>query len=77
MKGGRSYEGRVCRHLQSGSTQSQCYARCGRPCPGVQPSRLVAEIEYRAWTDDQKLRHPSLKGIRERADDATVYSLGE
>jgi bifunctional non-homologous end joining protein LigD len=37
--------------------------------------RLVAEIEYRAWTDDQKLRHPSFKGIRERADDATVYSL--
>ncbi|WP_033054875.1 non-homologous end-joining DNA ligase [Sinorhizobium meliloti] len=37
--------------------------------------RLVAEIEYRAWTDDQKLRHPSFKGVRERADDATVYSL--
>jgi bifunctional non-homologous end joining protein LigD len=37
--------------------------------------RLVAEIEYRAWTDDQKLRHPSFKGIRERADDAGVFTL--
>lgn len=36
---------------------------------------LVAEVEYRAWTEDGKLRHPSFKGIRERADDATVYSL--
>ncbi|WFS69565.1 non-homologous end-joining DNA ligase (plasmid) [Agrobacterium leguminum] len=38
---------------------------------------FVAEIEYRAWTDKGKLRHASFKGIRERADDATVYSLGE
>lgn len=39
--------------------------------------RLVAEIEYRAWTDDQRLRHASFKGVRPRADDATVYSLDE
>ncbi|WP_237221938.1 non-homologous end-joining DNA ligase [Sinorhizobium meliloti] len=37
--------------------------------------RLVAEVEYRAWTGDQKLRHPSFKGVRERADEATVYSV--
>ncbi|MGN7734347.1 non-homologous end-joining DNA ligase [Ensifer sp. 22564] len=36
---------------------------------------LVAEVEYRAWTQDRKLRHPSFKGIRERADDATVFEL--
>ncbi|PDT55014.1 MULTISPECIES: non-homologous end-joining DNA ligase [Sinorhizobium] len=36
---------------------------------------LVAEAEYRAWTQDGKLRHPSFKGIRERADDATVFEL--
>ncbi|RVK16998.1 non-homologous end-joining DNA ligase [Sinorhizobium meliloti] len=36
---------------------------------------LVAEVEYRAWTEDEKLRHPSFKGLRERADDATVFSL--
>ncbi|AWI62473.1 hypothetical protein AB395_00006851 (plasmid) [Sinorhizobium fredii CCBAU 45436] len=38
---------------------------------------LVAEVEYRAWTEDEKLRHPSFKGIRERADDATIYSLDD
>ena len=26
--------------------------------------KLVAEIEYRAWTHDGKLRHPSYKGLR-------------
>ncbi|MDK1493355.1 non-homologous end-joining DNA ligase [Sinorhizobium sp. 7-81] len=36
---------------------------------------LIAEVEYRAWTDDGKLRHPSFKGIREQADDASVYEL--
>ncbi|WP_337763283.1 ATP-dependent DNA ligase [Sinorhizobium meliloti] len=36
---------------------------------------LVAEVEYRAWTEDEKLRHPSFKGLRDRADDATVFSL--
>ncbi|WP_050999913.1 non-homologous end-joining DNA ligase [Sinorhizobium fredii] len=36
---------------------------------------LVAEVEYRAWTQDGKLRHPSFKGIRERADDATIFEL--
>ncbi len=36
---------------------------------------LVAEVEYRAWTEDEKLRHPSFKGIRERADDASVFDL--
>ncbi|OAP38528.1 ATP-dependent DNA ligase [Sinorhizobium glycinis] len=36
---------------------------------------LVAEVEYRAWTEDGKLRHPSFKGIRERADEAAVFNL--
>ena len=26
---------------------------------------LIAEIEYRGWTDDELLRHPSFKGLRE------------
>lgn len=33
---------------------------------------LIAEIEYRAWTDDGKLRHASYKGLRERQDNADV-----
>ncbi|APG93018.1 ATP-dependent DNA ligase (plasmid) [Sinorhizobium americanum] len=36
---------------------------------------LIAEVEYRAWTEDGKLRHPSFKGIRERADDAGVFAF--
>ncbi|NKK33415.1 ATP-dependent DNA ligase [Rhizobium leguminosarum bv. viciae] len=37
--------------------------------------KLVAEIEYRAWTHDGKLRHASYKGLRDAADVATVYEL--
>ena len=36
---------------------------------------LIAEIEFRAWTGDDKLRHASYKGLRERQDNADVYHL--
>lgn len=36
---------------------------------------LVAEVEFRAWTDDGKLRHASFKGLREEADQASVYRI--
>jgi bifunctional non-homologous end joining protein LigD len=36
---------------------------------------LVAEIEYRAWTDDGKLRHASYKGMRDREDSVGVYGV--
>ncbi|WP_234936496.1 non-homologous end-joining DNA ligase [Sinorhizobium medicae] len=36
---------------------------------------LVAEIEYRAWTEDGKLRHASFKGIRERADGMAIFDI--
>ncbi|MGO7726738.1 non-homologous end-joining DNA ligase [Rhizobium johnstonii] len=39
----------------------------------VRPT-LIAEIEYRAWTDDAKLRHASYKGLREKPD-SVVYEL--
>jgi bifunctional non-homologous end joining protein LigD len=42
----------------------------------VQPT-LIAEIEYRAWIDDGKLRHPSYKGLRELQDNAAIYKLPE
>ncbi len=42
----------------------------------VQPT-LIAEIEYRAWTDDGKLRHASYKGLREVQDNAAVYRIAE
>ncbi|MGO4673004.1 non-homologous end-joining DNA ligase [Bosea sp. 2YAB26] len=40
----------------------------------VSPS-LVAEIEFRGWTTDQKLRHSSFKGLREEADADDVLRL--
>lgn len=40
----------------------------------VQPT-LIAEIEFRAWTADGKLRHASYKGLRARQDNAEVFHL--
>jgi bifunctional non-homologous end joining protein LigD len=40
----------------------------------VQPT-LIAEIEYRAWTSDGKLRHAVYKGLREIQDNADVFRL--
>jgi bifunctional non-homologous end joining protein LigD len=40
----------------------------------LQPT-LIAEIEYRGWTADEKLRQASYKGLREIQDNAEVYTL--
>jgi bifunctional non-homologous end joining protein LigD len=52
------------------------------PAPGaiergvvwVKP-KLAAEIAYRSWTHDDKLRHASFKGLREKADEAKILRL--
>ena len=36
---------------------------------------LIAEIEYRAWTDDGHLRHASFKGLRELQDNADIIEI--
>lgn len=38
---------------------------------------LAAEVAYRAWTDDGKLRHASFKGVRDDADAGEIYALDE
>uniref|UniRef100_UPI003F496AD2 non-homologous end-joining DNA ligase n=1 Tax=Ensifer adhaerens TaxID=106592 RepID=UPI003F496AD2 len=38
---------------------------------------LVAEVEYRAWTQDGKLRHPSFKGVREMGESPDIHELRE
>jgi bifunctional non-homologous end joining protein LigD len=38
--------------------------------------KLIAEIEFRAWTGDGKLRHASFKGLREGADHSAIYEIG-
>ena len=40
----------------------------------MQPT-LIAEIEYRARTDNGQLRHASFKGLRENQDNADIYHL--
>jgi len=38
--------------------------------------KLAAEIAYRGWTHDEKLRHASYKGLRDKADESAVYHIG-
>lgn len=40
----------------------------------VQPT-LIAEIEFRAWTAEGKLRHAAYKGLREHQDNADVFKM--
>lgn len=36
---------------------------------------MVADIEYRAWTQDEKLRHPSFEGVREMKGPTEVLEI--
>lgn len=38
---------------------------------------LVADVEYRAWTQDGKLRHPSFKSMREMGGPTEAYEITE
>ncbi len=56
--------------------------RVNRPAVKVKGKSLVfvdpilaAEIEYRAWTEDGKLRHPSFKGLRDEHDHVEVFTF--
>ncbi len=40
----------------------------------AQPT-LIAEINFRGWTDDGNLRHASYKGLREIQDNAAIYEI--
>ena len=48
----------------------------GKAIVFAQPT-LIAEIEYRAWTDDGKRRHASYKGLREAQDNAAIYEIDD
>ncbi len=55
-------------------TDQPAISKRGKNLIFVRPE-LIAEIQYRSWTDDAKLRHASFKGMREGADVGPVYSL--
>ena len=38
---------------------------------------LVAEIEFRGWTDDGKLRHATYKGLRDEAGAARIFRFDD
>lgn len=59
--------------LWKGKSPPVAYARKS-DVTWVQPT-LIAEIEYRAWTSDGKLRHSAYKGLREIQDNADVFRL--
>lgn len=40
----------------------------------IQPT-LIAEVAFRGWTTDRKLRHSSFKGLRDRQDNADIYRI--
>ena len=42
----------------------------------VEPT-LVAEIEFRGWTNDGSLRHASYKGLRDDPDSAVVFDMAD
>ncbi|MDX0921831.1 ATP-dependent DNA ligase [Sinorhizobium medicae] len=60
--------------LEGMATKSPAVALRRKAAVFVEPV-LVAEVEYRAWTDDGKLRHASFKGIRDLAANSTIYEL--
>ncbi|MBB4001250.1 non-homologous end-joining DNA ligase [Aurantimonas endophytica] len=60
--------------LDAMKTERPPYAPRERKLVIARPE-LVAEIEYRGWTGDRKLRHASFKRLRETADSADVFRL--
>jgi bifunctional non-homologous end joining protein LigD len=42
----------------------------------AQPT-LIAEIEFRGWSNDGKLRHASYKGLRDVQDNSAVFDMSD
>lgn len=55
------------RQLDTMRTDKPAVVKKGKDLVFVRPE-LFAEVEYRGWTDDGKLRHSSFKGLREPED---------
>lgn len=62
------------RQLGAMRTSKPAVTKKGKNLVFVEPV-LVAEIEYRGWTDDGKLRHASFKGLRDAEDAIDVFTV--
>jgi bifunctional non-homologous end joining protein LigD len=73
--GFKDKDGAFLRHtLDRLKTNRPAVALKGKNLVFAQPT-LIAEIEFRGWSDDGKLRHASYKGLRERQDNAAVFQI--
>jgi len=59
--------------LDGSATSTPAVQLKGKNLVVVEPL-LVAEIEFRSWTNDGNLRHASFKGLREVQDSAAVFN---
>lgn len=62
------------RQLDAICTTKPVVSTKGKHLVWVEP-KLVAEIEYRGWTDDLSLRHASFKGLRDFEDAGEIFSI--
>jgi bifunctional non-homologous end joining protein LigD len=62
------------RQLDAIRTTKPVVSTKGRNLVWVEP-KLVAEIDYRGWSDDLSLRHASFKGLRDIEDTGEIFSI--
>lgn len=77
---GTGFSGQVAKDLRGAldelRTQTPAVPLKGKRLVFAKPV-LVAEIEFRGWSQDGKLRHASYKGLRDTHDNTAVFTLAE